>query len=79
MSLRILRSIASSVRGAYYFSVMVDECIDVSNHEQLTYNLPAVYIIEYKRIRVPVAVAPACYNPRDFRSDVTGTCRSDVL
>ena len=26
---------ASSVQGAYYFSVMVDKCVDVSNHEQL--------------------------------------------
>ena len=35
MSLSVLRSIASSVQGAYYFSVMADECVDVSNHEQL--------------------------------------------
>ena len=35
MSLSILRSIASSVQGAYFFSVMADECVDISNHEQL--------------------------------------------
>ena len=35
MSLSILRSIASSVQDAYYFSLMADECVDASNHEQL--------------------------------------------
>ena len=35
MSLSILRSIASSVQGAHFFSVMADECVDVSNNEQL--------------------------------------------
>ena len=35
MSLSILRSIASSVQGAYFFTLMADECVDVSNKEQL--------------------------------------------
>ena len=35
MLLSILRSIARSVQGARYFAVMADECVDVSNHEQL--------------------------------------------
>lgn len=35
MSLSILRSIASNLQSSTMFAVMADECVDISNHEQL--------------------------------------------
>ena len=35
MSLSRLRSIASKLQSSTMFAVMADECVDISNHEQL--------------------------------------------
>ena len=36
LSLSVLRDIAENIQGADFFTVMADECADISNHEQLT-------------------------------------------
>ena len=36
MSLTVLRDIAECVQKAEFFTLMADECADISNHEQLT-------------------------------------------
>ena len=35
MSLHIVRGIADDIQGAKFFTIMIDECTDISNHEQL--------------------------------------------
>ena len=35
MSLQITRGIANDIQKAKFFTIMIDECTDISNHEQL--------------------------------------------
>ena len=35
MALSVLRSIADTIRHADFFTIMVDECADISNQEQV--------------------------------------------
>ena len=36
MALSILRKIAVNLRATEFYTIMVDECTDVSNHEQVS-------------------------------------------
>ncbi|XP_041472559.1 52 kDa repressor of the inhibitor of the protein kinase-like [Lytechinus variegatus] len=36
MALQVLREVASSIRNGVFFSILADECTDISNKEQLT-------------------------------------------
>jgi len=39
MALHILRDVSSKTAGSLYYSIMADECMDVSNKEQFTVNI----------------------------------------
>lgn len=46
MANSILRKIASDLRSSEFFTIMMDECTDVSNKEQVT-NLFEVVLLTY--------------------------------
>jgi len=39
MALHILHDVSSKTAGSLYYSIMADECMDVSNKEQFTVNI----------------------------------------
>ena len=39
MSLQIIRDISGSIHEAKFYTIMIDECTDISNHEQLVVSL----------------------------------------
>ena len=43
MALSILRKIVVNLRTTEFYTIMVDECTDISNHEQVDYTEVATY------------------------------------
>lgn len=39
MSLSVLRKIASEIQTSEFFTIMIDECTDVANKEQVSYKM----------------------------------------
>ena len=38
MAMNVLRKVASDLQAANFYSIMMDECKDISNKEQVIYN-----------------------------------------
>ena len=39
MALSVLREIAGNLQRAEFYTIMVDECADIGNHEQVTFTV----------------------------------------